>query len=104
MATVLSDAIRRIRNYKRLLEEYGENEAYNKIIAKEWENIRSIYRSDEEQRVFEVEGLDEYDICYWSLNDLMFDIVDKAEEGYEFTIKVKRMRGTDIGRMRILDI
>lgn len=107
MATVLKDSINRIRNYQKLLEEYPESDgvdAYSRTIETEWNNIRQVYRNDEEMLVYEVEGLHEETTTYWNLSDLQWDIDDIAEDGLKFTIEIKKMRGTDIGRMRMLDI
>lgn len=105
MATVLSDSIRRIRTYKRLMLTNPSGDAYSNVVKQEWDNIRQIYRSDEMHTIYEVEGLHEDPVNYWSLSDMVFDIDDISQDliGLEISIKVKEMRGTDIGRMPLYD-
>lgn len=105
--TALKSAIKRIRTYRRLLEMYPEHDSnsYERVIKNEWNNIRQIFRSDDMHMVYEVEGLHGETVNYWSWSDLTFAMSDIAEGliGLEITIKVKQMRGTDIGRMLLLD-
>jgi len=108
MATVLGDAIRRIRKYKKLLAEYPDSEsieAYKGVIKREWDAIKQVYRDDEMHTVYEVHNLHEYPTIYWELSDLTFAMDDITQDliGLEITIKVDEMRGTDIGRLRLAD-
>lgn len=105
MTTVLGESIDKIRRYKKLLKEFPDDGGYKRTVKKEWDNINFIFRSDEMHAVYEIEGLFDSVVIFWFASELAYYLDDLCRSlvGVEISIKIKEMRGTDIGRMQLFD-
>jgi hypothetical protein len=111
MATLLQEAIDSIRSAQSVLDEVSDlgpesRIFYEESINENWENIR-LYRSDKTVDVFVVEGVADYEINYLDLKQLEDDLLDirdvlETVTGLELTIRLKKMRARDFGRLEVI--